>query len=369
MKKISVFLSALLAAGVVLLSGCNNVETANSIGITSGNSENSVDLPSVSVSESSLNSSEPESSSGNSDYEASSSSGSEAVSLPISSGSEASSSEPESSSSVSSSAVSSSSSKPASSSSTSSSAVSSSSSKPASSSSTSSSAVSSSSTKPASSSSSVPSQKVDCENGVHALVVAKGVVPTCAKQGLTPEIRCSECGAVFTNQTTLSRVHCFFPTGISGGVVNYTCNGGCGYPYSCTYNAGLSEKSVYNTLITMKAKYPEGTPFDNSNSYFTDTAFPFVNYTGRGCAGFALELSDAAFGEYPTRYHFNFDKIRVGDIVRILDDQHSVIVLEVNGREITVAEANYNRSVHWGRKLNLDDATVGWSYVLTRYPD
>ncbi|MGN1110779.1 MAG: hypothetical protein ACI4QY_03930, partial [Oscillospiraceae bacterium] len=129
---------------------------------------------------------------------------------------------------------------------------------------------------------------------------------------MTPEIRCSECGAVFTNQTTLSRVHCFFPTGISGGVVNYTCNGGCGYPYSCTYNAGLSEKSVYNTLISMKAKYPEGTQFDNSNSYFTDKAFPFVNFTGRGCAGFALELSDAAFGDYPTRYHFDFDKIRVG---------------------------------------------------------
>ncbi len=201
-----------------------------------------------------------------------------------------------------------------------------------------------------------------------------GVIPDCKNSGLTCGIHCPTCGQVFSEQKSLFSVHSFDLTEITrpsnglDGSLSYVCKG-CGYTFDRTYSAALNEKNVYNTLISMKEVYPEGTPFDNSRKYVSNDFFPMVTYTGSGCAGFALELSDKAFGKLPARYHFDFTKIRVGDIVRTLNNQHSVIVLEVEGNIITVAEGNYNSSVHWGRKLDVTDPGIGWTYVLTRYPE
>ncbi len=158
------------------------------------------------------------------------------------------------------------------------------------------------------------------------------------------------------------------PSNGSDGSLSYACKK-CGYAVDRTYSAALNEDSVYDTLISMKEVYPEGTPFDNSRKYVSEDIFPMVIYTGSGCAGFAMELSDKAFGDLPARYHFDFSKIRVGDIVRVRNNLHSVIVLKVEGNIITVAEGNYNYSVHWGRTLDVTDPSVGWTYVLTRYPE
>lgn len=136
-----------------------------------------------------------------------------------------------------------------------------------------------------------------------------------------------------------------------------------------SYTDALNETNVRNTILSARSLYFEGMPFDNSKYYFSPKLFPGVNYTAYGCAAFAVELSDKAFDDLPARHHFNFNKIRVGDIVRIDSNKHSAIVIDVNGNEITIAEANFNNSVHWGRKLNINDPTVGWSYVLTRYPE
>ncbi len=201
-----------------------------------------------------------------------------------------------------------------------------------------------------------------------------GVIPDCKNSGLTCGIHCPACGKVFSDQSKLSGVHSFDLTEITrpsngfDGSLRYACRG-CGYTFGCLYRTDLNEKNVYDSLISMKEVYPEGTPFDNSRKYVSKNIFPMVTYTGSGCAGFALELSDKAFGDLPARYHFDFSKIRVGDIVRTRSNQHSVIVLKVEGNIITVAEGNYNYSVHWGRTLDVTDPSVGWAYVLTRYPE
>ena len=65
--------------------------------------------------------------------------------------------------------------------------------------------------------------------------------------------------------------------------------------------------------------------------------------------------------------HTNWDKIKVGDILRVDDDCHSVIVLKVNSSYVTVAEGNYNESCHWGREIPISELKSTGTYIMTRY--
>ncbi len=131
---------------------------------------------------------------------------------------------------------------------------------------------------------------------------------------------------------------------------------------------GLDEKSIYNAMIAFKTQYPEGTPWTNNNSYVWNGGIYNIGY---GCAGFAFMLSDAAFGKLPARKITNADvtDIRVGDILRVNNDTHSVIVLQITDEGFVLAEGNYNSKVHWGRKLTWTEAKNTLTYVMTRYPD
>jgi hypothetical protein len=135
-------------------------------------------------------------------------------------------------------------------------------------------------------------------------------------------------------------------------------------------DGNLTEAQVYRKIIAMKSKYPEGTPWTNSNSYVWDcTVFPDTIYTGFGCVAFAMILSDAAFGDREGRTveTVRLGNVRVGDILRINGDSHSVIVLEVNADSVVIAEGNYNSSVHWGRTLSRQ-VVESADYLITRYP-
>ena len=127
----------------------------------------------------------------------------------------------------------------------------------------------------------------------------------------------------------------------------------------------LTTKSIYQNMIDLKGKYPEGMPWTNDNYYRWNGG---IYSAGYGCAGFAFLLSDAAFGKLPAREHDDFGNIRVGDIVRINNDTHSVIVLSINNTGITVAEGNYNSSIHWGRMFTLKQMAKVGNYIMTRYP-
>ncbi|MCR5460291.1 MAG: hypothetical protein K6F51_10370 [Acetatifactor sp.] len=115
-------------------------------------------------------------------------------------------------------------------------------------------------------------------------------------------------------------------------------------------------------------------PWTDSNTYNWNGGI----YTGGGgCAGFAFAMSDAAFGTLPARIliETSYDAIRPGDILRINNDGHSVIVLQKFGDHVVVAEGNFNSTVHWGRtftktELENPDRTQNGSltYIMTRYP-
>lgn len=128
--------------------------------------------------------------------------------------------------------------------------------------------------------------------------------------------------------------------------------------------ANTNAGSVYDTLIAQKSVFPEGLHWTNDNYYGWNGG----TYAGGfGCAGFAFALSDAAFGETKAVIHTDYNNIRVGDILRVDNDTHSVIVLEVKPDSVIVAEGNFNESVHWGREISKARLVGPGCYIMTRY--
>lgn len=124
----------------------------------------------------------------------------------------------------------------------------------------------------------------------------------------------------------------------------------------------VTEQSAYTILNSLRSTYPEGMPLTNSYYYYSPR---FGN--GYGCYGFAAKLSDTVFGtENAYTTHSSFDKIKVGDNIRI-GNSHSVIVLTKESNYITVVEGNYNSSVHWDRKITSSSLASSGFKVYTRY--
>ena len=143
--------------------------------------------------------------------------------------------------------------------------------------------------------------------------------------------------------------------------------------------AGPTYQEVYSSMIKLKEQYPEGMTWNNFEPYGSKgnlgSAYRWKGgnilgnvSSGVGCAAFAFILSDAAFGELPAReIAVNYENVHVGDILRINNNTHSVIVLQKTAAGVTVAEGNYNNTVHWGRALSKEEVERA-NFVVTRYP-
>jgi hypothetical protein len=135
--------------------------------------------------------------------------------------------------------------------------------------------------------------------------------------------------------------------------------------------------AVRARIEAMKPSYPNGMHFTNESHVTTwniwfrreGGEYQRFRYTAAGCVAFAVFMSDAAFGNDAwVTEHKNFDNIRVGDILRVEDGKHSVVVLAIDGNIVTIAEGNYNHSVLWGRTYTLEQIKSHGTYVWTRYP-
>ncbi len=129
---------------------------------------------------------------------------------------------------------------------------------------------------------------------------------------------------------------------------------------------GPTEEEVYQRMMALKPSYPEGMRWTNDDGYEWNGGIWSMGY---GCAGFAFILSDAAFGYLPARriYNITIADVRVGDILRVNNDSHSVIITEVHDDYVVLAEGNYNSSIHWGRIMSAAQVAAS-DYVVTRYP-
>ena len=138
----------------------------------------------------------------------------------------------------------------------------------------------------------------------------------------------------------------------------------------CSKNA-YSDECLYEKMISKQNEYPEGMRWTNENFYAWKGG---IFSGGYGCAWFAFMLSDVCFGDIkaqqiqpcPNTY-------KVGDVVRINNDTHFVIILKIESSTsesiITIAEGNFNSAIHWGRKFTLQGMSGSCNYVLRRNPN
>lgn len=145
---------------------------------------------------------------------------------------------------------------------------------------------------------------------------------------------------------------------------------------------------VYESMIALKEQdaYKEGTPWTNECPYpnadgdyhWKGGPLDGYNISAVGCVAFTFILSDAAFGSLPARMYaaggFQYEDIKPGDILRVSNDAHTVIVLEVNEAGVIVAEGNistgdHKGKVHWGRAISKGEVMSNTSHYITRYPE
>ena len=145
---------------------------------------------------------------------------------------------------------------------------------------------------------------------------------------------------------------------------------------------------AYAAMIALKEQdaYKEGTtwtdyePYSDSKGYYrwNGGTLDGKNIAAVGCVAFAFILSDTAFGSLPNRMYaageFSYEDIKVGDILRVNNDTHTVIVLEVCDVGVVVAEGNismgdHQGKVHWGRTISKEEVMGSTSHYITRYPE
>lgn len=101
--------------------------------------------------------------------------------------------------------------------------------------------------------------------------------------------------------------------------------------------------------------------------------------SGTGCAGYAMMLQDAGFGSMPVRVvqagNVRLEDVHPGDILRDVNNTHSVIVLQTTEDGAVIAEANVVTDisdttkigkVNWHRSISKAEVENS-SYMLTRY--
>lgn len=182
------------------------------------------------------------------------------------------------------------------------------------------------------------------------------------------------------------------PTCTEQGYTTYTCS--CGNSYKSDYVAALghsykngkctvcsaispniTQQDVYNAIIALKEKYPEGTPWNGDYTKYVWNTTPEegVTFIGYDCAAFAYILSDEAFGYSPAYYVRDAKELRVGDIVHLGQNfnstGHYVVIIGVSPDGFTVAEGNYNKKVHWGDTFTRSQMEYYMDFGYSRYPE
>lgn len=132
------------------------------------------------------------------------------------------------------------------------------------------------------------------------------------------------------------------------------------------------DQQVDAALAAMQAAYPEGTPWTNANKYSTRMRLNgrTLTYNGYGCFAFALTFCDIAFGQngsYTKVPACPASQIRIGDLVRVntIYGGHTYVILSLDATGATIAEGNYNASVHYGRHVTTEELATN-EFVITR---
>lgn len=151
------------------------------------------------------------------------------------------------------------------------------------------------------------------------------------------------------------------------------------YGSDAASRSALSEETVQVRIKLLEGTYPTGTPLDDNNySYIWKHSTAYI--IGTGCAGYAFMVSDIGFGTegYPPRLVSDVSdiekNIRVGDLVRINNDTHFIVITDRDESGVTVTQGNLRingapGAVHWGEKMSYAELKSVADYYYTRYPE
>ncbi len=202
-------------------------------------------------------------------------------------------------------------------------------------------------------------------------VIKNNINPSCIAEGYTGDTYCTVCYTQVASGTIIPKIdHSYqeIPITLASkagpGVSRFICQV-CNFSIDKPVDYNPTPEQVYRDIIALKLQYPEDMPWTNDNKY-TSTA---LNQIGSGCHAFALLCSDAAFGYLPGRKHYDVTKLKVGDLVRIHNDNHTAVILEIKPNSVIITEGNYNADIHWGREIQRKDLDPDISYIITRYPE
>ncbi|MEG1427543.1 MAG: hypothetical protein RSC76_07630 [Oscillospiraceae bacterium] len=111
--------------------------------------------------------------------------------------------------------------------------------------------------------------------------------------------------------------------------------------------------------------------YEYCNEYDSGTMDLFDYGDNIQCLGFASMISDFLFGKNaPFTEFYDFADLRVGDHIRLLEYEHSMIVTEIDDGTLHIAECNYdyeNCQIDWERVVTEDDLSEYACEFITRY--
>ena len=135
--------------------------------------------------------------------------------------------------------------------------------------------------------------------------------------------------------------------------------------------SSLPPAQVTEIILALQEDYPDSSPLNTEEYYAWQGG---IYEGGYGGMAFLFIISDAAFGSLPARMvkPVDYDFLQPGDILRVNDNTHSVMIIDKLADHVTVVEVSADRRgisrVYWGRTLSKAAVEAG-DYVLTRYPD
>lgn len=146
------------------------------------------------------------------------------------------------------------------------------------------------------------------------------------------------------------------------------------FPHGWYWNHRGAEAASWDTVTSLPCSHGTGGRW--CNAYVSKTAQVFLHgQRAIQCLGFACLISDLLFGrDAPVHTFRDFDKLRVGDHIRLTRVVHSMVVIEKGVDYVKVVEVNQDFNtcmIQWDRKVSkkaLEAYGSGVTYV-TRYPD
>ena len=141
------------------------------------------------------------------------------------------------------------------------------------------------------------------------------------------------------------------------------------FPTGSYWNEGDDDKVTYQACVRHANGWGPGqwTCTSNAVTYLIDG----VNWTGYQCHGFALKVAADIYGSsklanWDKRYTYRSPK--VGDVIRIWGDTHTIIVTKVYSKSIEYADCNATGlcRIQWGQRMSKKDLKSNFTYMFTR---